>query len=210
MALGGDIVQLTHNMQIGAVDVLNVYYFEAVDGTADIEVLGAWFNTNVVPLVKAAQQTGVTHEQLALVNLFDTGEIYEVALSGTGSQTGTDAFTSFHAGSIRLVHNTAGLRDGFKRIGASVEGNASGNAWLAAQVTALENIAAKLLNPLSPTLATWAHVIVGRVKEIDVVTGETTYRLPEIQAEVVVGYPTSYDVSTVVTSQVSRKYRPVI
>lgn len=207
MPVGGDVIQLTHKMAYGSQDILNVYYFEAVDGSADLDVLAAWFNTNVVPDIKAAQVPGISHASLDLINLYDTGEVYELALSGNGTMAAGDGFASFYAAAVRFPHATADLRDGFKRYGVPNETYAAGNQWTAGYITLLEDIADHLINPIAPALPTWAHVIVGRVKVIDMVTETYTYRLPETQSEGRLGYPVSYEVSPYCTSQNTRKQR---
>lgn len=204
--LGGDVAQVTHNMFVNGERLINVYYFEAVDGTADLDALLAWFAPNVADVARGLLATSVTDTALEAVNLFDKGELAELALGGAGYQTGTDVMPSFTAASIRLIHTTAGMRSGWKRVGPAVEGNQSNGIWNAAYVNLMTLLGDALMNPLSPALATWAHVIVKRVKEIDVLTDEVTYRLPENQAELVVGYPVAYEASVQVTSQNSRKY----
>jgi hypothetical protein len=205
MPVGGDVIQLVHVQQKNSQDILNVYHFEAVDGTATLEGLATWFSTNVVAAVKAVQLDTTFHIALELVNLYDKGEIYEVALSGTGGLATQDGIPTFLAASIRFLHSTAQLRSGWKRLLAGGESEKSGNEWGATIIGDLEDYAGLLVNPLTPTLATWAHVVVKRIKVLDMVTESFVYRLPENQEEGVLGYPVGYEVSPFITSQVSRK-----
>ena len=204
MPVGGDVIQLTHRMNMASQDILNVYHFEAVDGTADLSALASWFSTNVVPDVKVVQPDDVSHTALELFNLFDKGETYELGLSGTGGGTG-EPLPHFCSASIRLRHPDTGVRSGYKRVGPCEEVNQATGVWSGAMVALFENIGDHLINPLSPVLATWAHVVVGRIKFIDPFDGKPKYRLPAHQGELTVGYPTSYEVSVNVTSQNSRK-----
>ena len=163
--LGGDVAQVTHIMSAYGENLLNVYYFEAVDGTADIGELLSWFSTNVVPDVKAAQSGNVTHTALEGVNIFDKGETDTLALSGQGGLQVGETMPTFTAGSLRLLHSTAGIRSGWKRVGPATEDQQAGGIWIAGYVTLLQNVGVHLVNPLTPALATWAHVIVGRIKD---------------------------------------------
>jgi hypothetical protein len=203
--LGGDVAQVNHIMSNNGETLLNVYYFEAVDGTADLGALLTWMAANFVDDTKALQSTTVTHVALEAVNIFDKGETDTLALSGTGAISGTEVLPPFTCASIRLLHTQAGMRSGWKRVGPTVEGSQSNGVWTAGYLTNVQNFGAQMLNPLSPALATWAHVIVKRIKVIDVVTGAVSYRLPEIQGELTVGYPVAYEASVNVTTQNSRK-----
>ena len=207
MAAGGDVAQLVHYQTQFTQNVLNVYYFEAVTGGADLADLSAWFATNVVPAVKASQNTSVAHVKLELKNLFDNGEVDDLALSGTGDKTATgQTIPEFLAASIRLLHNNGFVRSGWKRVCCGTEDEINGSAWDAALVADVEDIADFLINPLSPTLTDWVHVVLQRVRVVDPVTGVVTYELPTAQGQSEIGYPTSYVVSNRVTTQNSRKW----
>lgn len=207
LVLGGDVAELVHEYTFGTQTMLNVYFFEAVDGTAALIDLAGWFNSNVVPDIKALQPDTTTHVELRLRNLFDDAEVYDLALSGTGSiPTASDnPLPSFVSTSLRLLHAQGNLRSGWKRIQGGTESYADGGVWSAAYQTLVDNVGGHLVNPLTPTLATWAHVVVGRIK-YTTPDGSVAYRLPSTQAEAVIGYPTSYVTGTRLTTQNSRKW----
>lgn len=207
MPSAGDVIQMVHEQDIGAQTVLNVYYFQAVDATADLGDLANWFNTNVVPDIKALQSPSVTHVELELVNLFDDNEFLALPLSGAGTNPGAAGrLSTFTAAQIRLLHGTGGLRTGFKRYIAGTEDDQQGDVWTAAFQAIIDDVGDDLMNPLTPALATWTHVIVKRIKFVDPVSGEEKYRLPENIGELVVGYPTSFFTYPEITTQNSRKW----
>lgn len=215
MPLGGDIVELTHEQSYLGQQMNNVYYFEAVDGTATLTGLATWFETNVVPAVKAMQNDLVSHVNLRLRNLFDAGETYEEPLTGTGTDASTTIESpSFVAIQARLDHTSGDVRPGFKRIGGITENSITDALVTPANLTELETYAAMLINPLTPALATWAHVIVGRVCDepnpvIGAVPACLRYVLPRTQAEAAlagIGYPVTYEAYSQPTTQNSRKW----
>jgi len=212
MANGGDVVELVHEQQYEGQQVNNVYYFEAAVSEASLSDLAAWFETNVVPDVKAVQNVDVSHLNLRLRNLFNLGETYEEPLTGTGSSlAGAVILPSFMAQQVRLDHPIGDIRSGFKRWSGLNE-NMLENALLAAtQVTLLESLAGNLINPPTDSNPDWAHVVVKRICQTPNPDPEGTpsclkYRLPENQGELEVGYPTSYEVYSQPTSQNSRKW----
>jgi len=212
MPSGGDVIELVHEQTYLGQQMNNVYYFEAVDGTASLISLAAWFETNLVPDVKAIQNDLVTHTNLRLRNLFNLAETYEEPLTGTGvNPASTSELPAFFAFTCRMDHDNAQVRPGFKRWSGMHEANVTDSLLDASAITALTAIAVHLVNPLSPALATWAHVVVGRVCETPNPTpGDVPaclkYRLPENQIELVVGYPTSVEVYSQPTTQNSRKW----
>jgi hypothetical protein len=212
MPSGGDVIELVHEQTYLGQICNNVYYFEAVDGTALLNVLAAWFETNVVPTVKALQVDLVTHTNLRLRNLFNLAETYEEPLTGVGGVTSAALeLPSFIAYGVRFDHNNGEVRSGFKRITGCEEGGIADGLLTPARVTTLETYANVLVNPLTPALATWAHVVINRVcEELNPVVGGIPrcleYRLPNAQIESNPGYPVSYEVYTQPTSQNSRKW----
>lgn len=208
MAAGGDIVEVVHEMEKFSQLSLAVYFFEAAVAGAEIIDILDWYSANVVPDLKAIQDTSTDHLLLRGRNLFDAGEVDELALSGSGTLVGTagEQVPVFIAGSSRFLHARGDIRDGAKRWTMGVEASFGSNQWEASFVTDIDTVAAHFVNPLTPVLADWAHVIVQRIRVVDPVTEEVTYRLPETQAEAQVAYPTSFATSLFVTTQNSRKW----
>lgn len=215
MAAGGDIVELVHEQTYLGQVLNNVYFFEAAVADASLSGLAAWFETNVVPAVKARQATLVTHVNLRLRNLFDAGETYEEPLTGTGAvDETTNELPAFFAATIRLNHTAGDVRPGFKRFSGDVEGAIADALWTAVVITQWEAVGNLLVNPPSVANAEWAHVIVGRVcDELNPVVGAVPvclrYVLPRTQAEAAaagIAYPVTFEVYTQPTTQNSRKW----
>lgn len=212
MPIGGDIVELTHNMQWGGQLISNVYYFENVAGGGSLPLLAAWFETNVVPEVQNLQHDLISHTNLELRNLFNSAETHIETLTGTGvSPSLLVELPEFLAISIRLRHVNGNVRSGFKRIAAGLESQLENGLWQAPIITVASDYAALLVNPPSVANPDWAHVVVSRVCETpNPVPGAKPsclkYRLPENQGESLVAYPISFEVYTQPTTQNSRKW----
>lgn len=207
MASGGDIVQAVHRMDFGTNAILNVYYLEAAVAGADLaDITDYWVNT-VVPAIQPLQPVNYSQTEIVVQNLFDDSEREELALTGAGTRVATSAevMPSFVALTCRYPHDNGAIRDGYKRFAVGDEEDQSGNSWAGAFVTEATPFAELFTNPPDAAIGDWAWVIVNRIPVTDPVTGEVTYRLPETQAEAIVGYPTSVEVVTLVRSQVSRK-----
>jgi len=212
LAGGGDIVELVHEQGYLGQVINNVYYFEAAVADAPLNSLSAWFETNVVPKIKAIQVDLVTHVNLRLRNLFDLAENYEEPLSGTGGVSSAALeLPAFFAYTVRFDHANGSVRPGFKRWSGCEEGGIADSLLVAARVTSLETLAAELVNPPTTSNPNWAHVIVGRICEVPNpdplgVPSCLKYRLPEVIAESNPAYPLSYEVYTQPTTQNSRKW----
>lgn len=215
MAAGGDIVELVHEQTYLGQQCNNVYYFEAVVGGALLSALATWFETNVVPDVKAHQLEDVSHINLRLRNLFNSAETYEEPLTGTGAILNVDVeLPSFFASQIRLDHDSGDVRPGFKRFVGIGEEHIADALFRPGQIAALLDIGANLVNPPLDANPDWAHVVVGRVcDELNPVEGAVPrclkYVLPRTQAEAAlagIGYPTTVEAYPQPTTQNSRKY----
>jgi len=212
MAGGGDIVELVHEQGYLGQVVNNVYFFECAIADTPLSNLAAWYETNVVPKVKAIQVDLVTHVNLRLRNLFNLAENYEEPLSGTGGVSSAALeLPAFFAYTIRLDHANGGVRPGFKRYAGCEEGGIADSLLVAARITSLETLAGELVNPPTTTNTNWAHVIVGRVCEVPNpdplgVPSCLKYRLPENSGECDPAYPISFEVYTQPTTQNSRKW----
>jgi hypothetical protein len=208
----GEVAELVHEQTYLGQQVNNVYFFQAGAGTDTLTDLATWFETIVVPVIKQFQNDLVSHVNLRLRNLMDTGETYEEPLTGTGAGTsGLVELPSFIAGQIRLDHATAGVRPGFKRYVGLTEGHIEDGLLTAANLTQLDNIATQLINPLPSGPGNWSHVILNRVCETpnpdpDAVPKCFKYRLPETVLEVNPGYPVTFESYVQPTSQNSRKW----
>lgn len=212
MPAGGDIIELVHEQSYLGQQVNNVYYFEAAVQDASMEALATWFEDNVVPAVKAIQNDLLNHLNLRLRNLFNDDETLEEVLTGSGALLSSDVeLPSFFALELRLDHETGTLRPGFKRWGGINEGSVTDAVVSAGTVANMTNIGDLLINPPAVANPDWAHVVVGRVcaepnPDPEGVPSCLRYRLPETQAEAVVGYPVIYEVFSQPTTQNSRKW----
>lgn len=210
-----DIIELVHEQTFLGQQINNVYYFENSDGTTDLATLAAWFETNVVPDIKAFQVAELAHVNLRLRNLFDLGETHEEPLTGTGAGAASgNEFPAFFAYAVRLDHNLGSMRPGFKRYAGGSETAVTDALIDPPTIALLAAVGDNLVNPAAVVNTGYNHVIVGRVcAEPNPTAGAVPsclrYRLPETQAEAAaagVAYPVSYEVYSQPTTQNSRKW----
>lgn len=212
MPTTGDVIELVHEQTYLGQVCNNVYYFQSVDGSGSLATLATWFETNVVPDIKGFQADILTHVNLRLRNLFDDGETYEEPLTGTGTQAVTTTeLPSFQAWAVRFDHGTGNLRPGFKRYAGGNEGQMTDALLIAAVATQIQTAVTHLINPLTPALASYVHVVVNRVcEEVNPTPGAVPacikYRLPETVEELNLGYITSVEIYSQPTTQNSRKW----
>lgn len=208
----GDVIELVHEQTYLGQQVNNVFYFQNNDAAGTLTTLATWFETNVVPKTKTIQNDLVTHVNLRLRNLFLDAETHEEPLTGTGAKvSGLEELPSYIAQSVRFDHVQGGLRPGFKRWTGMLETQIENGLLRAGNVTELETLAAELIQPPTTPNTGWVPVIVQRICETPNPDPEATpsclkYRLPESQAELITGVPTSFEASPQPTSQNSRKF----
>lgn len=211
MAAIGDVVELVHEQTYLGQNVNNVYYFRAVSAAA-LSTLTAWFETNVVPQIKANQNDLVNHINLRVRNLFSDVETYEEPLTGAGSVvSGVNEMPAFMAFAIRLDHDNGSLRPGFKRYVGVTEASLDDGLVNAGRILAMVTLGGYLVNPPTVLNPNWLHVVVGRVCETpNPVPGALPsclkYRLPESLAELNDGIIVTHEPYSQPSTQNSRKW----
>lgn len=211
MAAIADVVELVHEQTYLGQNINNVYYFRAVNAVA-LSTLTSWFETNVVPNVKANQVDLVNHINLRVRNLFNDVETYEEPLTGVGAvASGVNEMPAFMAYTIRLDHDNGTLRPGFKRFVGVSEASLDDGLVNGGRILALTTLGDMLVNPPAVVNPNWLHVIVGRVcEEPNPVPGAQPsclkYRLPESGAELNDGIIVTHEPYAQPTTQNSRKW----
>jgi hypothetical protein len=211
MAIVGDVVELVHEQTYLGQNVNNVYYYECLND-APLSNLATWFETNVVPQVKANQVDLVNHVNLRTRNLFNDMETYEEPLTGVGSVvSGTAELPAFMAYTIRLDHDNGALRPGFKRYVGVSEASLDDGLVNGGRILALTTLAGYLINPPTVVTANWLHIVVGRVcEEVNPTPGAKPaclkYRLPLNVGEKQMGIIVTAEPYAQPTTQNSRKW----
>jgi len=211
MAAIGDIVELVHEQTYLGQAINNVYYYQAVNAVA-LSTLTTWFETNVVPQVKANQVDLVNHINLRCRNIFNDVETYEEPLTGVGAVASTvNEMPSFLAYALRLDHDNGSLRPGFKRFAGVTEISLDDALVNAGRILALTTLGGYLINPPTVLNPNWLHVIVGRICEtVNPVAGAKPacikYRLPLNVGEANVGIVVTFEPYAQPTTQNSRKW----
>lgn len=200
----GDVYQLVDEQVCQEQRILNVYFYRLdtpVVGNA-AQMLTASFIDEVLPDICAVQVSGLVHNSVKAVNLFDESEAHEEIISEAGTYTSADTMPNFNAIGIRLVGDNAAVRSGAKRYGGVSE-DAATNGVLdqTAMLTALAALAVQLAAglPIGLDVDALIPVIVQRI-----LVG-TEYTLPTTQAAAVLSEITDALFNVDVTSQTSRK-----
>lgn len=196
-----DVYELIHQMSYEGQAVLNVYFFQNISGGENAQDIVDQYAADRVTPMKSNQSDAVSHVEVRARNLFDSGDVGDTALSGTGASSGVGAdWPSFISVSFKMEHPEGSVRPGFKRILLGNEDNQDEGVW---EATALATWQTDIGDPLENPLAwatDWEHVVVGRILD----AGQ--YRLPESQAEMVLGPVLNVTAQVNVTTQNSRKW----
>lgn len=203
MSTDNDVFELVDQYTVLGQEMNNVYFyqrgaslsFSAQDFAED------WVE-EVLPTVLACQPSDVVHTRVATRNLFDVSDTGEVLHTVSGTLTGAGELLPPMLGAgFTLARTNSTTRSGKKRVYVGGEGVQDSGNWQGAILTPLANLAAEIASIITVTLVQrWFPVI---VKRILVSVGE--YRLPTNATEATVNPVIGGLVSSIVTTQNSRK-----
>lgn len=182
------ILEQTYSAQT----LLNVFWFVNSLGSDDEQDKAAEaFDETILPILKAAQATSLTYTSIRAVNV--TGDLADFVLTPTtlaGTSVG-DPVNTFTAAGIRLNRTTKETRNGQKRFAGMVEQRMENQAWDAAFLVVLGDVADALVADISTVGGIFEPVIARQ----DPITPTNWFANPVASATV----------NAFVTSQVSRK-----
>jgi len=209
----GDVIQLTLSGSYSLQQWENVFFYRVEDTPTEGILAGLIedFQTDVLPVMAAAQNPSVSYLQLAAKNIFSLDEEVVAPLDITaGTNSSDEIMASFISASIKLVRSNARVRHGRKSLVGMSEGDAFGQVWTSGYQALLQDVADAFAVTLTPGgVDNLAPVIVGRIfvpaDPPDV--PKAFYRLPATQGQMEDrwAYVVSAIGSTLVTSQNSRK-----
>lgn len=181
----------------------NVYFYQIGPALSfDAQDLAEDFTSVCLPFIRPVHANDVIHTRVAVRNLFDPAESGEVLHSLAGTlAAGGEALPPFTAAAFTLARQTSLTRSGKKRVYAGGESFQTGGTWNGALLTALAALAGQMAEAIVVTaVERWFPVI---VKRILVTAGE--YRLPATQAEADINGVSGGLVSSLMTTQNTRK-----
>lgn len=206
-----DVYMLTVHQSFYGRQISNVYFYLSL-AASDATRCAELFAEQVIdPHLLNIQSEAVHYGTIDSVNLFDPVDFgaYIVGDSGNlDALTYGPVMSGFTAWSFKCARKRRDMRAGFKRLAGVTEGTATqeglDSSW--ADGSLLMGAAADALGAILsvPAFDGFQPVIVKRIREVDLVSGDVTYRLPESTAELVY-YVADTWLFDGVTSQTSRK-----
>lgn len=159
----GDLYRVIDHQSFDGQEVLNVYHYVQTDGAGAADELLTAFNEDMIPSIRAVQNTSLTHTLLEAINLDNDADFGSMAL--TSSNAGTRAGESlpvFTCWAFRYNRATRAVRNGQKRICGPNEGDQSGGDAISAMLTPLNALAGAMEDPVTETVtsSSWKPVIV--------------------------------------------------
>jgi hypothetical protein len=204
-----DVYQLIDKQMYGQQPVENVWFFERLDAGGSAADLIDAFVSGIFPQIRAIQGNGIYHAEITCQSLGDLSDFDTQVTNVYGTYGAVDVLPSFNAVGFTLKPATRAVRPGSKRfVGVPEEAVISGTIVFPAYLTALEALRIELDDNQVGTDSEYQPVIVKRVRyQPDPVEepDKWSYRLPETDAELVLGLVKQALLNPETTSQVSRK-----
>jgi len=203
MATDRNVYELVDTYTALGQQMKNVYFYQIGTGLSfDAQNLVDDWIANVLPDIRSVQTADIIHTAVSARNLFNPAETGETLHSLAGTHAGMgERLSPFAAFGFTLARQTAATKSGKKRVYAGGEGVV--NAGLISDgsyLTELLALATEFAATITVSLVQrWFPVIVKRILE------GTSYRLPVSQAEATVNGVDAGLVSSIVTTQNSRK-----
>jgi hypothetical protein len=119
MALG-DVYKLALRSKINNQDLLNVFWYESVEASADAQAIAESFAQQVLPAIRDATTEAVNYTEIFCENVEDSTDWSSKTLLLTGNIAQTTA-PAFVAGSIALRPQNRDIGVGGKRFGGMGE-----------------------------------------------------------------------------------------
>lgn len=211
MALS-DFWELKDNQVADGKPILNVYHLKRILAGANANSVGQAFIKSILQDELLALQTNtLSRTTIDVTNLGDVTDFISIDSSTLPGSRGGAQGTNFNSAAIQLNRTRTDIKNGQKRFLAGIESDTNGNAWVAAFITLLTDLASALITPweeaAAPGIDVCSLVI---LKRFCVVPGQDpclAYRLPNTSLEIDSNHyvPTTTLVPAKVASQVSRK-----
>lgn len=206
----GDVYEVIDAQVFGGKDVLNVYFYQALDAGVTADLVGDMWINQVLPDVQNVQGADVSHTEVRVRNLFNLADVAVIptGVLGTSVAAGVDTMPPHDAIAFKLTRGNASTRHGQKRIaGIPATNQTDGVIDNSTYIVELGELADAMLEQLVDTVGALGNfalpIIVGRIAEV--VLGVTEYRLPENLGELVSASIVDVVVDLFISTQNSRK-----
>lgn len=203
------IYQVRHRQRwdAGGKFLESVYFFDHTAGAGNWADLAASFGTVYGAAVNDLQTNNVNNYSIDVINLGDLGDFGFLPQLGVGDYV-AESLPPHSALNFTMKVNTRAVRKGSKRISGIPETvQNGGHIGDATYLGRMEDFRLILQTELVSAGDTWLPVVVKRVKTavVGTVPLQYTYRLPETDAELVVGEIVVALTTSNISHQVSRE-----
>lgn len=185
----------------------NVFFFKHTAGVGVAADLATDFADAFVPAINAIQCGSNVNIGLDVINMGDLGDFASPVITGSGAYA-VQPLPPYAAVGYTLKVNTRAVRKGSKRFSGVPETTTEGGIITDADYRAKVNtLRILLMQELVSADNTWLPIVLKRVKEPVAGTTPTkyTYRLPQTDAETVVGEIVVALTTDILSHQVSRE-----
>lgn len=166
----------------------NVFHYRSDDESATAQDLRLAFIEDMMPKINGIQHAGADNYLLQVKNLTDLGDFDEASLTGEGARPDSEAALPLYcAVNFTMRANSRLVRPGKKRIsGLCTLAQNAGTITRTTEITAMEALRVALFANLQHGSSgiIFKPIIIKRVKETDIETGEVTYRMPRTGLEI--------------------------
>lgn len=200
------MLRLIQTWGVGGKRMENVFFYDHTAGDGVAIQLAQAFEANILPNITNLQCDLVKNVSLDVINMGNFGDFISWPLTGQGEYA-AEALPPHSALNFTMKLNTRAVRKGSKRISGIPETvQINGVVTLAGYIARIETFRVLLDDELVTTEDTWLPVVIKRVKEpvAGTVPVQYTYRLPETNAELVVGQIVTATTTLNISHQVSR------
>lgn len=190
----------------GGKELETVWFFDHTAGSGDATALAVAFGAARGDLMNAFQTELIKNYSIDVINLGDLGDFASLPWFGTGALA-QDTLPPFNAVGFTMKVDTRAVKKGSKRVSGLAETDVTnGKITGTATIANIELLRIAMGQEIVDASDTWLPVVIKRVKEAVPGTTPTQYkyRLPETNAELVVGEVVVVLTSPNVAHQVSR------
>ena len=199
-------LRLKQTWDTGGKPMENVFFYLHTAGESPAGNLAQSFEETVLPKITNLQTTLVKNVSIDVINLGNPADFISWPISGTGEYA-AEALPPHSALNFTMKLNTRAVRKGSKRISGIPETvQIDGKITLAGYITRIEEFRAILPLEVETVNDTWLPVVPKRVKIAVPNTQpvQYTYRLPQADAELVIGEVLTATTTLNISHQVSR------
>lgn len=165
----------------------NVWHVERLDVGFSASDVNQAFQDHIMAKQLALQLPNLQISELQTFNLGVSTDFENLPLVGANGTRGGNFAAQFITFALRFPSTNRDIRSGRKRFGGAAEEISTGEDIAIAFLADMDVLGAAVINPwetaAAPGIDVCRYAVIRRVKVVDPVTGDVSYRLPETDAE---------------------------